>query len=439
MKTPLHRRVIYITFIAIFLIASPLVILFTMGYRYNLEKGRVQKTGIIKITSQPRGATIFLNDVEYQKTQTPAKIEYQLPGDYEIKLVKDGYYDWQKKLPVYENITTFAEKVMLWKKSNSIALASSSVVSWLTSPDGNMVIASDSQKNISLLDINSGLIGELTGGKIEVIANLPLYDKINLLEFSPSGRYVLAQTIKKSQIGYLLIDTLNKTTLPILNKKYVSIRWKDTGDELYALDSSILWQLELGPIRASQVRKLSASDFYINGKTIYYIKDKVLIQENLSGENSKEVKRVTCQACLIKSIKSDRALIADSTRNTIAIIDISGKIKSAEITADKLSWLDGDTVLLYNNFEIYIYDFTKPDPELITRLGAPITSAIWHPQARHLIFSTEGKTKLIELDNREIRNIITIADVPATNISSDRSGKNLFFSSTDKIYRLNLQ
>jgi WD40 repeat protein len=410
-----------------------------MGYRYNIEKGRVQKTGIIKITPQPRGATIFLNGTQYLTSLTPAKIEYQLPGDYEIKLTKDGYFDWQKKLPVFENVTTFAEKILLWKKSTPQQLASSSAMSWLTSPDGNLVIFTDQKKNIFLLDINSGLLGELTGGTIESIATGLSYDSISFLEYSPSGRYVLAQTSKKSQTGYLIIDTTGKTTLPLVNKKYKNVRWNTIGDELVALDASGVWQINLTSAKANLLTKLTAHDFYLEGKSLYYINNQTLVRENITGSNIEEIKKIDCQDCNIKTIKAGKALIIDPLKKLMTVVDLSGKIKNVQLAVNKSSWLDGDSVLLYSDFEIYIFDLAKPDPELITRLGTPITSAIWHPQARHLILSTEGKIKIMELDNRELRNILTIADSQANFMNTDRSGKNLFFSGTDKIYRLNLQ
>ena len=52
------RRTIYILFIVIFLIAAPLVVLYSEGYRYNLKRGKIQKTGILIISSLPKKADI---------------------------------------------------------------------------------------------------------------------------------------------------------------------------------------------------------------------------------------------------------------------------------------------------------------------------------------------------------------------------------------------
>ena len=115
--TLIYRRITYSIFIIIFLIAAPTVILYTQGYRFNFEKGRIQKTGILVISSVPRRADIFLNGKKIENKTTPARLENILPADYEIKLAKNGYHDWNKRLTVLENSSTFAEKILLWKNS----------------------------------------------------------------------------------------------------------------------------------------------------------------------------------------------------------------------------------------------------------------------------------------------------------------------------------
>ena len=97
--TLLYRRITYITFIIIFLILAPAAILYTQGFRYNFHYSRVQKTGIMIISSMPRRAQISLNGTVYDKDTTPTKVENMLPGDYEITLTKEGYHNGTKNCP----------------------------------------------------------------------------------------------------------------------------------------------------------------------------------------------------------------------------------------------------------------------------------------------------------------------------------------------------
>jgi WD40 repeat protein len=158
----------------------------------------------------------------------------------------------------------------------------------------------------------------------------------------------------------------------------------------------------------------------------------------LAGDNSSAIEKLNCPDCRIKDIESNR-LIAMSDSGNLSIVDLNRQVKTVEAKADKLDWLNSHSLIYYNDYEIYLYDFSNDGPELITRLGSPITSAVWHPNGRHLVFSSDNKIKIIELDNRELRNIIDIASVSASNLVVDRSGNNLYYSTPKGINKLNLQ
>ena len=96
-----------------FLILAPIVILYTAGYRYNSKKQRVEKVGIIFVRSRPSGADIYLDGKKRTET-TPARLRDLLPGDYDVKISKKGYSDWDKVLPVGSELTTFAESIALF-------------------------------------------------------------------------------------------------------------------------------------------------------------------------------------------------------------------------------------------------------------------------------------------------------------------------------------
>jgi hypothetical protein len=105
---------ILIGFIALFLITTPLVVLYTAGYRWNDKKMRPERVGIIFLLSKPNDADIYLNG-KLRKESTPARLRDLLPDTYEVTVTKEGFSSWSKKLPVYSALTTFAEGVILWK------------------------------------------------------------------------------------------------------------------------------------------------------------------------------------------------------------------------------------------------------------------------------------------------------------------------------------
>jgi hypothetical protein len=107
---------ILIGFIVLFLVTTPLVILYTAGYRWNGKKDRLEKVGIIFLRSRPSGADIYL-DGKLRKETSPARLRDLLPDTYQVKVGKTGYANWSKQLPVESALTTFAEGIILWKNA----------------------------------------------------------------------------------------------------------------------------------------------------------------------------------------------------------------------------------------------------------------------------------------------------------------------------------
>ncbi len=86
---PRHiRRLIYIIFILLFCLTAPILVLYTAGYRYDLKKWAIQKTGSLSVKPWPRDAEIYLDD----KLQTgfrpddTLRITNLLPGKYKITI-----------------------------------------------------------------------------------------------------------------------------------------------------------------------------------------------------------------------------------------------------------------------------------------------------------------------------------------------------------------
>ena len=444
--TRLHRRIIYIIFIVIFLIAAPAVILYTSGYRYNLQKGRIQKTGILMLSSVPRGAEIWLNDKKIEKKQTPARLEYILPGDYEISFKKAGYHDWQKKLPVYENSTTFAEKVILWKQEQPQIMSTATASSWLLSPDKRQVALISSTNTLEILEVGGDLTDFFIAGEAGLKIKFPLtdYSQTAILDWSTDGKKILLTGTAKNNY-YLVFDTASRS-LQKISGQFKTIKWGETSGQLYGQDQLGFWQIDLATNQQKLISKsFQPDDFLIAGGKLYYLLNQTLWERNLSGgRDSVVTSPLKCDSCRLVKKVNDHFVLQGRTDQRLLLVDAGNRADDVAESAKSLYWLSDDSLLFYNDWEIYIYDFYKKDPELITRLGQPIRSAIWHPKGKHLIFAADNRINLIELDNRELRNLIDLTDnTETTDMALSRDGKLLYFSGkangAEGIHKLILQ
>ena len=410
-----RRRMVYASFIIIFSILTPIIILYTQGYRYNFKRGRVQKTGILIISSIPKKADVYLNNKLVEGDSTPTRIEKLLPADYEIRMSKDGYYDWNKKLQVFENSTTFAEDVILWKNNPPIQLAEYKIIDWLASENKNKIVFITQDREIISFEMNKNEFDKLYQSGI--------YDNPKIISWSNTNKKVLI----RSGETHLIIDTeRNGVNFVTITGDYELVKWDLKNDNIvYGLNNLGIWKIDLFTKKEELIFDKYVSDFIIDNNTY----DNNVIYKRILHEskNPEILDGINCNNCYFVNRTFPRLLLMDKDEQKLFIIDPENKNQTINSEAKNVSWLSDDTLLFYNDWEIWIYETDKEDPEIITRIGTKIEKVLWHPEGRHVIFTSE--IKIIELDNRELRNIIELFTGNSTNdLTIDDKGKNIYFT-----------
>lgn len=103
--------------VLVFFVITPMVILYTVGYRWDIKLG-FYKTGGFYISSPVSGSKIFINNIEEKETnilQDGFFIKGFKPGKYLILVMKDGYWPWIKNLYINEEMVTEASALIIPK------------------------------------------------------------------------------------------------------------------------------------------------------------------------------------------------------------------------------------------------------------------------------------------------------------------------------------
>jgi hypothetical protein len=99
-----------------------------------------------------------------------------------------------------------------------------------------------------------------------------------------------------------------------------------------------------------------------------------------------------------------------------------------------------DSLIVFDNFEIYLFELKKLEPEIITRLGSEISSVIWHPRGTTLdFFQLRIESRLLKWTTESLEISLKSLEQPANFLALDRAGKNLYFSNSEGIFKLNIQ
>jgi len=114
--TRTQRRIIFYFFFFIFITITPAIILYATGYTYDWQKNKILHTGAIYLESYPTGAKIYINDKYIGKTKYSVK--RLSPKEYNVRVEKDNFHSWQKKLEVKEaGFVTEARNILLVPKN----------------------------------------------------------------------------------------------------------------------------------------------------------------------------------------------------------------------------------------------------------------------------------------------------------------------------------
>lgn len=366
------RRIIYLAFILVFILITPVIILYATGYRYNFQKHRFQKTGILIIKSEPSGANIYLNG-GVQKNTTPARIADLIPENYLIEVGKDGYHSWQKNLPVASNLTTFAENITLFGNNLPIVLIDGDVSYLTASPDyGKLAYV------LSGEDGDEAWIFDLKNSKRDL-----LY-KTSAGEIFSSARLQWSRDSQK-----IIISIVEKTG----KNKYVIFDNRTKSAETYG----------------------DLNDFYFE----------------FSGVKNNSLGLAASKSMVFLPGPSNLLAVLNPEIQDLKIWNTGSGDLIFETEADSAAWLDGGSKLLYaNNFEIWFYDVASEKETLVTRYSKEIKAVAWI-NANYIAAIFDNTLKTIELDERDQRNVTDLATIDSMNgLNVDPKGKKIYFTGT---------
>lgn len=469
------RRILTVICVMLFLILAPSIILYTFGFRYDFREKKIVQTGIIYLTPAPQdNMKIFVNGAEAKNNLSIKglfKKDYivynLLPQTYEIRLRKDGYWDWEKDLSVLPGVITYAQPLLLPK--NPVAnpvFDSEDVAGWAFSPDYKKiaylkgkgtdamigVYDTDSQKTKSV-NIRE-ILPQLNSlpGSTKLASNELIFSGDNARIFwSPnSANFALVLGANPGRIFLFNANDISYLSGEFIPDAVIQSQWNGSNDSFaYLTQKQELYSLGLKPSSASQPAIANnISGFTLKNNDIYYLGNKNLFVYRFSlssPENKKQLSYAPLNsgANNPSGVWENPSRLIVSGRNDIAIITpdknlflvrqdglpehIGSGAEAAEFSRDSGS-------LLYNSdFEIFTYSLASDSENLVTRSGQKISNVGWYKDYAHIWFYADNTLKNIELDSRPVPNVVDFLSFsqPAENFIYDNNAGNIYYDQTD--------
>ncbi len=366
--------------LTVFAILAPALVFYARGFKYDFQTHTVVKTGTLVINTKPDKAQVFLNN-ELQKDLTAFAARFLIPGDYDIRVEKDGYQAWGKRLTVRPQLVTWANL-----NRNFISL-------FLKEPRLRQTLSAEA---ISLSK-NKTEIGIAAGGQLKIL-------QVNGGNLQTAGNYaspLAPQTItwentnqifELNRLNLLTEKQIKDTTRVETNGSYVALTIKS---DLYLINNAELVLLD---------KQVTAFD--LEAERIWYVQNTTIKSYDLSTGQAQITSSALPAAAAgqIRHLNNQIYLILDN--NLYVLNDQLEKIYSP---AAGISWdPDGRTILVTNTNELLRYDPGTKKTELILRSLTPITEAQPNGQTGYVFYINDGQLKAVELDGRDHRNVFAI-------------------------------
>ncbi len=222
-RNPKTKRILVNILIIIFLfIGTFAAILYAKGYRPNLKDKSFQGSGLLSVTSYPKSARVIINDK--LTTVTDDKL-YLYPGNYTIKIEKDGFHPWTKTIPLKSELVSTADARLFPIITATSPLTFYQASNPTLNPDGTKVayvLSQSPTETANGLYIHS-FSNSFLGSQYIQIADSGTKDFTKAtLVWSPDSTQILAVFTEKTKSGEKVTSSLLLSTKGMNNIKTLS-------------------------------------------------------------------------------------------------------------------------------------------------------------------------------------------------------------------------
>jgi len=329
-----HRVIFSIATAAAILILAAIAIFWARGFKPNLQKGSIERTGLIVASSIPTGAQVYLDGRLTSATDT--NIAFLDPKTYKVRIEKDGYTTWEKDVEVRADLATEI-KILLFPLAPEIKpLTTTGASNPTLSPDGSKIVY--------------GVAGERGGAFVMS------------LETSPLPFRQAVKSLAKNQQGF---DFSQAEFIWSPDAKEVIASFTD---EEGTATANILIDTE------SQNQDLRDITGSLNATLASYQQEYINISQTLAITVPDEVKSATAEA----QPYYPTGLIFAPDEEKVMFKDRENKYQIYDLKTKK--------------------QFTLPDFADLTQREASLINISWYPDSEHLVVAQKDLIFIIEVD-----------------------------------------
>lgn len=398
-----------------FFVLSPIIVLYVSNLRYDFDTQGYVIGGIITVKTEPKDAQFFLGDKLIDNT--PASAEFLNPGEYTVRIEKENYFPWTKRLEVKTSKVTWINnslsKLYLLFKNPAETALNEAVLDFAVADKKLFYLTNTTLVQTYITDPNQS-------------SSILIPKGFNNLELSPSLGYV----VLSNQTEKLIINLNKRTQIPAttLLGQNSELIWSEF-DQLFTLEDGNLSQIDIDAKKKTQlINSLSAATiaderFYsvtpqnttlqLKSQGLSTLGEKVADTALLDLPNFSTVR-------IIATPQKELFILGDGTLYKVnsSLESLADNIISANFEPDR------NALIVTSKTGLYFYDFDEHVLRLITRQSEPIPFARVYPELGYAFLIRNNSFFALELDDRDQRNNYELTKLTAPlGMQLDQEGK----------------
>lgn len=464
MKRP-TRTLLFLLFVLLFIIVTPMVLAYSQGYRVDWRKKMIVPTGALFLAPRPAPVEVFLDG----KIKETSNMLFQnvfvsnlIPKSYSVQVSKPNYHTWQKTLSVSSKLVTEARSILLVPKNPKVREVAAKVRDFHASPSGKyFLLVEDSQPpEVYLYQIENAASRLLFKGSGKF-----LNFHVSSAQWNKDSTKVLLALEEKLEKRWMIIDIKENAHPQILDLTHELTTSKvkvdnfefdpdhpaelffRKGNALFSVNSEnkkisqpILYDVLAYSVREDKIVSILENSPYV------HILDRasnapVQVTFNPPSPLQKN-SRIFFPETRELTLLLDESLYIWNEKNS-EFIKIADRIQKVSPSSDgkKLLLHGKDGILVYWLRDVHLQPFRdRGDLVSIVDAGDVGEDAVWLTKDNeHIIFAGKNSLYLTELDDRDRKNVYELAKKPVQRLFYQHESHSLYFLSRPILYFVSLK
>ncbi|KPJ54944.1 hypothetical protein AMJ47_02645 [Parcubacteria bacterium DG_72] len=458
------RNIIFLLLVLFFLVMAPIIVIYSLGWRFDWETKKLIQPGMFYFKAWPRNCQIYINNELKKKTDIffgSVLIENLMPANYEVRVIKEGYHPWEKNLAITKREVTEAKNITLIPQNPGPTLVSNNIEKFFFSPNKELILVKEANPaagkeqewSLKIIETKQNIKSHLISQEDLKIGALDLLGKLEEIElvdltFSEDSKKVILTLGAKERLYYFILDINTANIIPIdflkINPEKLFFHTQDQNKILILSDSE-LREVDIAQKQTTEPLIKGIVYLYIDKRDIYYLtKEGFIFKTSNLGQNQERINIMPLEIKQeskyeLQTLNNNIFLKEDSSLYLFLYDNMSFEKLIDPSTAVKVSG-DSKKIAYFNNHEIWVmflekkYEQPQKEPKdkvFINRFSENIKDLFWYTD-HYLIFSLEDKIKVAEIDERDKINIVDLAEFKEPQIFF--ANKKLYLLSENNLY-----